>query len=279
MTLEHATSPTLDWVPSAPRIAYEHLGAGTPVVFLHGVGGNRTNWRDQLGPVGHSFHAIAWDARGYGDSDDVPGDWEFAAYADDLIRLLDHLEADCAHIVGLSMGGRIAQDFYTRYPERVRSLALCDTFARLGESIDRASFMRQRRDPLAAGQQPSDIAPALAESLLGTRAKPEHRERLIASLSALRRESYLRTLEVLARHELELEPERIAVPTLLVFGGDDRLTPPEIGRQLRARIPHSELCIVEGAGHLVNIEHPAAFNQSLLHFLRGLSRVAARPAD
>lgn len=261
-------------LPSSPRIAYEYVGTGDPVIFLHGIGGNRTNWRDQVGPVGEHFQAVAWDARGYGDSDDVPMDWEFSAYSQDLERLLDHLEARAAHLVGLSMGGRIAQDFYQRYPEQVLSLTLCDTFARLDLSeiaVDRASFMRERKEPLLSGKQPSDMAPALADMLLGSRAKPEHRKRLVASLSAVRRDSYLHALDVLDRHEIELAPDQIHVPTLLIFGEDDRLTPPEIGRALDARIPESHLYIAPGAGHVVNIECPDEFNQQLIQFLCAVS--------
>jgi len=218
---------------------------------------------------------VAWDARGYGDSQDVAGTWEFAAYAEDLARLLDHLQAQRAHIVGLSMGGRIAQEFYLRHSERVRSLTLCDTFARLGAPPDRAEFMRRRKTPLAGGQQPSDIAASVADSLLGSRASAAHRDRLIESLSALRRESYLRALDVLARHDLRLDPEQIRVPTLLMFGADDRLTPPDIGRALDARIPDSRLHIVPGAGHLINIEQPEEFNKQLIEFLCAASERTA----
>ena len=245
------------------------------VVFLHGVGGNRSNWSDQVAAVARLYRAVAWDARGYGDSEDAPGSWEFSAYADDLDRLLDHLEAGSAHIVGLSMGGRIAQEFYHRRPERVRSLTLCDTYARLALPLDRTEFMRRRRAPLVEGQQPSDIAAGVADSLLGSQASAAQRGRLIESLSALRRESYLQALDVLARHELRLEAEEIRVPTLLIFGGEDRLTPPDIGRALQARLPDSRLHVVPGAGHLVNIEQPEAFNKHLIEFLLGVSARAS----
>ena len=111
----------------APRIAVEHTGAGPLVVFLHGIGGNRNNWRDQLPALAQGLHACAWDARGYGDSDDYEGALDFADFSRDLERVLDHFGAAAAHVVGLSMGGLIAQDFYRRHPGRVLSLVLAGT--------------------------------------------------------------------------------------------------------------------------------------------------------
>src|SRR3954462_15002560 len=96
-------------------IAYEIQGRGPLVVFLHGIGGNRTNWYEQLAHFSDHFCAVAWDARGYGASNDSPQTLQFSDYADDVVRLLDHLQAERAHLVGLSMGGMILQDFYNRY--------------------------------------------------------------------------------------------------------------------------------------------------------------------
>src|SRR5258706_7511304 len=111
----------------APRIAVQHDGAGELVMFLHGIGGNRDNWDDQLVHYAPHSHAAAWDARGYADSDDYPGELSITDFAGDLRRVLDHFKADKAHIVGLSLGGRVAQRFYFKHPDRVRSLVLADT--------------------------------------------------------------------------------------------------------------------------------------------------------
>src|SRR5690606_35205534 len=116
------------FVPGSPRLAYDAAGRGECVVFLHGIGGNRSNWTGQLAALAPRYRAVAWDARGYGASDDYEGALDFADFSTDLGRLLDHLAAPAAHLVGLSMGGRIALDFYERAPARVKSLVLCDTF-------------------------------------------------------------------------------------------------------------------------------------------------------
>src|SRR5665213_2519097 len=93
------------------RIVYDRSGSGPVVVFLHGIGGNRTNWTDQLRSLGDHYTCIAWDAMGYGDSSDPEDGSRFEHFADELVVVLDDLSVKRAHLVGLSMGGHIAQDF------------------------------------------------------------------------------------------------------------------------------------------------------------------------
>ena len=168
-------------------IAYEVQGSGPLVVFLHGIGGNRTNWYEQLDQFGDRFCAVTWDARGYGASDDPPQTLKFSDYADDLNRLLDDLKAERAHLVGLSMGGMIVQDFYGRYASRVATLSLVDTSSGFGgvpEEV-RRDFLSRRLDPLEKGLTPKDIAPGVVEVLASKHASPAMRQQLIASSSPL----------------------------------------------------------------------------------------------
>ncbi|WP_333834870.1 alpha/beta fold hydrolase [Rubrimonas sp.] len=257
------------FVGPSPRIALDVAGDGDLVVFLHGIGGNRANWRDTLPAVAARWRAAAWDARGYGDSEDYDGPLDFHAFADDLARVLDHFGADRAHIVGLSMGGRIAADFHGRHPGRVRSLTLCDThlgFAHMTPAA-RADFVRLRREPLLAGKEPRDIAPAVADSLIGDRANADAYAQLMASLSKLHKESYLKTIEASVGMDHADLYAGVDKPTLVIVGALDRLTPPAMAREIVDRIPGARLCVIEGAGHLSNIEQPEAFNRALLDFL------------
>ena len=256
-------------VPGVPRIAVERIGEGPLVVFLHGIGGNRTNWRDQLSVFARDFHAVAWDARGYGDSDDYEGQLDFGHFADDLLRVLEHFEAPRAHLVGLSMGGMIALDFATRYAAKVATLTLCDSlpgFTHLSDE-QRAEFIRLRQEPLLAGKEPRDMAPAVARSLLGKNPRAGSYERLVESMSALHKHSYLKTIAGTANYGRKLDLESIAAPTHVVVGDEDTLTPPAMSRELARRIPGARLTIIEGAGHLSNIEQPEAFNRAVLDFL------------
>jgi 3-oxoadipate enol-lactonase len=142
-------------VPPAPRIAVDHTGEGKLVICMHGIGGNRTNWHDQLPDFGRHFHAASWDARGYGMSDDYEGPLDFHDFARDLVRVLDHFGARKAHLVGLSMGGLIAMDFNARFPERVATLTICDSlpgFSHISPEQSR-EFIRLRLEPLRAGKE------------------------------------------------------------------------------------------------------------------------------
>jgi 3-oxoadipate enol-lactonase len=253
----------------APFIAVDHAGSGLLVLFMHGIGGNRTNWHDQLPVFAQHFQAAAWDARGYGLSDDYDGPLAFGSYADDVIRVLDHFGAARAHLVGLSMGGRIAMDVAERYPDRLASLTLCNTsrgFAHFTEEAKR-EFIRIRKEPLVSGKEPRDIAPVVARTLVGPNASPAAYQRLVDSMSALHKESYIKSIEAMVMHRGADHLPDIRVPTHVVCGTEDRLTTPDMARGIAGQIPGARLTLLADAGHLSNIEQPAAFNDAVLGFL------------
>lgn len=258
-------------VGPAPRIALSVAGGGPLVVFLHGIGGNRSHWDDQLPVFAREFAACAWDARGYGDSDDYDGPLAFADLGADLLRVLDFLGAERAHLVGLSLGGRIARDLGLRHPERVATLTLCNTHAGFDELAPDAvdDFLRARQGPLLAGKTLPELAPGLARRIVGASAAPGAYERLVASLAGLRKSVYLRTLEASVREDRGAPVERIAAPTLVVTSDEDAVYPPATAERLARRIPGARFAVIRGAGHLSNVEQPERFNATVLAFLRG----------
>jgi 3-oxoadipate enol-lactonase len=269
---------SVDKIGPAPRVAVEHAGSGDFVIMLHGIGGNRLNWTDQIEAFAPHFHAAAWDARGYGDSDDYEGPLNFAGYADDLARVLDHFGVRRAHVVGLSMGGRIAMDFVARYSDRLATLVLCDThkgFAAMPEDR-KSAFIASRKAPLLAGKEPKDIAEPVARSLVGPKASDTAFRRLVDSMSRLHKESYIKSIEASVRMDARSDLANIKVPTLVVVGADDRLTPPDVARELASEIRGAELAVIPDAGHLANIEQPEAFNAAVLQFLRKHASAAER---
>lgn len=266
-------------VEGTPALAYDREGVGPLIVFLHGIGGNRTSWAGQLAHFGaKGFCAVSWDARGYGDSDDPPRTLRFGDYADDLARLLDHLRAERAHVAGLSMGGMIAQDFYGRYPERTATLALIDTSVGLGTASEavRRDFLSRRLDPLERGRTPADIAPAVADVLVAKSASAAVRERVRGCLSALRAEPYKQALRAVVTTDFRAVLPRIAVPTLVLVGEEDIVTPPAESEVLVNNIPGAVRVTLPGVGHLTNVESPEAFNAALEAFLSPHARRAAR---
>lgn len=258
-----------------PRIAYREAGAGEVVVLMHGIGGNSTNWLRQLDALADGYRAVAWDARGYGGSDDYDGPLDFAEFAVDLLRLLDHLAAPTAHLCGLSMGGRIALDFYERYPERVRSLILADTFPGFDSSFTqegRERFVQERRQPLVDGRELSDIAPRVAATLVAAGTPDTVRQELIDSMCALHKASYIKTIEAMTMYQPVTDVSRVTVPVQIIVGEEDKLTPVTVSRKMFDEMPDARLEILPATGHLSNVEQPALFNACLRDFLDGLPR-------
>lgn len=259
-----------EFVPGSPRIAYVAAGSGDVILFMHGIGGNKSNWSAQIDFFSAHGRAVAWDARGYGESDDAAAGFPYAAYADDVARLLDHLNTERAHLVGLSMGGRIAMEVHQRHPGRLRSLAICNSSPGLVtlSSDEKAEFLRLRQAPLLAGKKPAELAPALAERILGKSPTEAARHKILASLSALRTDSYLYALKVNLYAPAYDDFERIAVPAIFIASDEDVLAPIDVSRHMAARTPKSRLEVITGAGHLSNIEQPETFNAILFSFLK-----------
>lgn len=267
------------WVGPSPRIAVEVAGAGPLVVFLHGIGGNRSNWDDQIDVVAAEFTAAAWDARGYGDSDDYAEELDFAEFSADLLRVLDLFGVRSAHLVGVSMGGRIALDFYGRVPDRVATLTLADTSAgsaRVASSAEVEAFLKSRKQPLLDGRTPRDIAPEVATTLIGPTTPETVRGRVIESLARLRRDSYLKTLDTVTSYADFPRFETIRVPTLVMVGEHDRIATPEYAADVARRIPGSQFAVITGGSHVSNMDCPKEFNQLLLGFLRKHAALATR---
>ena len=253
------------FVGPAPRIALSVTGEGELLLFLHGMGGRRQNWDAQLAFFSAAYKAAAWDARGYGDSDDYEGPLDFTVFSTDVVRVLDHFGARQAHIVGLSMGGRIARNFALHHPERVRSLVLANTSPGFGalpaEQV--RGFVEQRRT-LDPEQQ--------AKRLFGPNASAEAREKLVASLRAVHRESYLKTIEASVAQDVAAPIENIRTPTLVITSTEDTLYPRRIAEDMARRIPGARLVVINGAGHVSNLERPQEFNQAVADFLRTVPR-------
>ena len=253
------------FVEPAPRLAVSVAGSGELLLFLHGIRGNRRNWAGQVEFFSQRFKAAAWDARGYGDSDDYDGPLQFEYFSGDVLRVAEHFKAQKLHLIGLSMGGRIARNVALRAPERVQSLVLISTnpgFDALSpESVKR--FITERRN----------ATPQTLRRLLGS--KPNHAayEELLDSVSRIHEISYQKTLEASVAQDRAAPIEQIRVPTLVIAGEEDTVYPPELAREMAKRVPGAELVMFERTGHLANLEQPDRFNKAVLDFL---SRHAAR---
>jgi len=267
--MQQSFSSTVMVGPS-PRIAVEHAGAGEPVLFLHGIGGNRWNWVRAMSALAPSHFVMAWDARGYGDSDDYSGVLTDFDFVTDIARVLDHFEIDKCHIVGLSMGVLNAIDFYDEHPERVKSLVLSggSTEDYQAAQQDRAAYLKARLEPFLGGLDPSDLAEDMLASLLAPASDKTVVQEATQSLLALRKDSYIKSMRCYAATSGRSHKfAKVTVPTLGIVGEHDLLTPPERMAEVMALIPGADLKIINAAGHLPNIERPEEFNRVLLGFL------------
>ena len=266
-------------LPGLPRLAVDLAGNGPLLLFMHGIGGNRTNWRAQLPAFAAGFACVAWDARGYGGSDDYEGPLAFDDFVADVLRVLDHFGAGRAHLLGLSMGGRIAMRTALLQPQRVATLTLVDThegFEALSPA-QRQAFVDSRRAPLVGGKEPADIAGPVARTLVGPKARPEHLQQLIDSISALHKESYIKSLQATVDQAALGDIAQIAAPAHFIVGADDTLTPVAMHDEMAAKMGGAPVTVIPDAGHLSNIENPADFNAAALAWLAPRASSGSEP--
>jgi pimeloyl-ACP methyl ester carboxylesterase len=243
------------------ELAYDRVGAGPPLVLLHAFPFDRRMWRDTAAALAGEREVISVDLRGFGESPPAAGPFTIADLADDVAGLLDALGLARAAVAGLSMGGYVALAFAARHAGRLAALILADTKA--GPDTPEA---RQARDEAVAlvekegvgvyldKQLPRLLAPSASPALRAhARGLGDQRpEAVIAGLVALR-----------DRPDRRGELPRIACPTLVIVGADDAVTPPAEARAMAAAIPGARLVEIPGAGHLANLEAPAAFDEAV----------------
>lgn len=252
---------------AAGAIAYRESGDGPPTLFLHGLGGSRTAWEPQLAGLRTALRCIAWDMPGYGESAPIRP-LTFPAIAAAATRLLDSLGIGRAHVVGLSFGGQQALHLALRHPERVDRLVLADTSARFGaDGTDPEAWKRLRLDALDAGLTPADMAPTVIDSIVAPGFGEPERSRTIAAFARIPADGLRAAVECLPSHDVSTRLGEIEAPTLVIVGELDAETPLSYAEVLAAGIPHAELAVIPGAGHLTPSESPDRFNSLVTAFL------------
>jgi pimeloyl-ACP methyl ester carboxylesterase len=239
------------------------------LLFLHGVGGGHHAWDAQLlhfPKLGYAAHA--WDQPGYGHSVMVePYDLEQVSAA--LARLIESLGGEPVILVGHSMGGLVAQEAYFRYPHLVKALVLAFTSAAfVGGSDFAKQFVAERIDPLDQGQSMADIAKRLMPTHRGSKSDPAGVELAEHIMAKIPPETYRKAVHLLTTFDRRADLPKIAVPTLLIAGSDDKTAPQAIMASMQKKIPGGELAVLEGCGHLGPMDQPGPFNAALERFLR-----------
>ena len=219
------------------EIAYARAGCGPPLVLGHGAGDDHRAWRPQLEGLAERLTVIAWDEPGAGDSSDLPAGFTLSDYAHALAAVIEHVDLGAAHVGGISWGGTVVLELYRQRPDLVGSLILADTYAGWKGSLSPEELRARVQDASAS---------------------IEHMGGRPATLRA--------QLPLMADADLNHVLPTIQVPTLLVWGEHDARSRLSVARRFQAAIPHAELVLIPGAGHLSNLDRPAEFNAAIRRF-------------
>jgi pimeloyl-ACP methyl ester carboxylesterase len=254
-------------------IGYDDRGSGETLVLVHGHPFDRSMWAPQAERFSADWRVITPDLRGYGETTVVPGKTLLETYARDLESLLAHLGVGTFVLGGLSMGGQIVMEYYRLFPERVRGLILADTFANAETSAGRKQrnevadrLLREGMGTYSEELLPKMLAPHNITALPGV---AEHVLTMMRTTSpegaaaALRgRAERLDYVDLLSQ---------VSVPALVIVGSEDEFTPVSDAEFMHARLPHSTLVVIDGAGHLPNLEREAEFSAALDIFVESTS--------
>jgi 3-oxoadipate enol-lactonase len=242
-------------------------GRGEAVLCLHGIGSSSQSFADQLSGWSGRRRVLAWDAPGYGASPDPTEAPGMSGYADAAATLLRDRGVGRAHVVGMSFGGVVAVRLAARHPDLVRSLVLGDSTPGSGSTPGSREAML-RRIPEMAELGSLAVAAARAPRLLSPAAPAELRERLVTTAAEdVRMPGFGYAAEAMAATDHGELLATLRVPTFVVCGEHDIVTPPELSRRMAATVPGARLALVPAAGHVSNQEQPGAFNALVEAFL------------
>lgn len=237
------------------------------VVLSHSLASSGIMWEQQVPALVDGYRVLRYDTRGHGGSDAPAGPYTLDELGDDVIAILDALEIERVHWVGLSMGGMIGQNLAIRYPQRLLSVVLCDTASTV------APQARPLWDERIAVAEKSGMEPLCGETMARWFTSPF----LEADGPELRviREQFLYTpisgyvgcCQAIRELDYTRQLSQIALPVHLIVGADDPSTPPEASRVIQEEIAGASLTVIESGSHLCNVEQPDAFNRALIGFL------------
>jgi aminoacrylate hydrolase len=247
----------------------ETHGSGEPLLLVAGLGGSAKFWSAQVAPLARRFRVVLHDHRGVGRSSPARIVTSASELADDLLRLMDALQIESAHLVGHSTGGAIGQHIALRAPARLRSLTLSASWA--GPTPLFVQTFSTRRDVLVNS---GPLNYLVVGTLLSTpawwlgeryRSTPEYFRDRLEQFPGL--ETELGRLNAVMTHDLRHRLAEIRTPTFVLCARDDQLTPPTMSEELAERIPGAKLCVLREGGHFCPMTATEEYNSRLLEFL------------
>lgn len=254
------------------NIDYRDQGGGEPVIFIHAFPLNQTMWDDQLTALSHHCRTVTLGLRGFSGSDVPDGPTTMEQMAADVRGLMSVLDIERATLVGLSMGGYVVLAFYREYPDAVRALVLADT--RASADTHAAHQRRLQSAEKAEREGAAAIADDMVPLLLG-KTTQETRPDITARVRAMIESNSPHGISaaqrgMAARRDSTYILTAIDFPTLILVGAEDQLTPVAEAEGMRDGIHGARLQVIDGAGHLSNLERPHEFNAALIEFIASL---------
>ena len=238
------------------------------VAFVTGIANDLTMWDAQAAALERDFRILRYDLRGHGGSEATPGDYSIAVLVSDLKAVLDSAGVGKASVVGLGLGGAIAQAFAIEHPARVEKLVPCCCRARMVP--DFAAMWHKLRDTVRQNGLESIVEPTV-QRWFSEDFKAAHPDMLQKVRSMIRRttlEGYLGVTAAFLGLDVEDRLPEIKAPTLYVSGAEDRLGgPPELMKELSEKVRGARHVSVPNAAHIANIQNPDGFNRVLREFL------------
>ncbi len=246
---------------------YEEAGSGFPLILIHGLNGDLTGWALVVPELSKHYRTVALDVRGHGGTSKPDQPYSINGFSEDLHGFMKRLEIPKAHLLGLSMGGAIAQQFALDYPEMIQSLVLVSTFSYVDEEARRA-FTRLSRTLNQGGY------PAFFDEVIKLAFTPQYIAANPGPLAELKKKrialnspvAIARATDACTAFNLKSEIAKISVPTLVVSGRNDVFTPLHLAEQIHRSIKGSEWRILEGVGHNLYIEKGLELALVVLHF-------------
>jgi 3-oxoadipate enol-lactonase len=249
------------------ELYYQESGSGYPLVLLHGLGSCGDDWWFQTPVFAQRFRVILPNLRGHQLSSPLRGPVAMQTLADDVAQLMEALNIRRAHVLGLSLGGAVAQVLALAFPEKVDRLILVNTFAHLRPTSLRAAYTLARRVVVSKFLPPALTAQVVARDLFPKPEQAQLRAEVISRSGANDVRSYRYLVDTIRRFDSRRELDRITAPTLLITGDRDAVVPRGCQQQLVRGLPTAQWRVVNDSGHATPVDRPEEFNQIVLDFL------------
>lgn len=253
------------------KIEFEEHGSGKPFVFLHAFPLSRRMWASQIEPLtAENCRLILPDLRGFGESHSFSDINTMEDMAQDIVEMLDTLKIERAIIGGLSMGGYITFNFLKKFPERIAALVLCDTNA--GNDTEETREARFDLIEKIEAEGAQALIDEMLPKLICANTK-ENKKELVQEIEEMFKkvnpQAAIAALRGMAERKDNTDLlDKISVPTILIFGAEDKVTNLETAEKMARTIPNAKLLKIENAGHYSNLEQPEIFNAALIDFIK-----------